>query len=98
MILNYGNKLVSPVMLVAPLMRNDTPLSNNFIKIIKSSPRFAVFAFCICVLCLYFVFCIEKLHFTASRLSNLLQSPLFRQHCKHIWYFGVVELNTSGIL
>ena len=58
MILNYGNKLVSPVMLAAPLMRNDTPLSNNFIKIIRSSLRFAVFAFCICVLCLYFVFCI----------------------------------------
>ena len=53
MILNYGNKLVSPVMLVAPLMRNDTPLSNNFIKIIKSPPRFAVFVFY--VLCLYFV-------------------------------------------
>ena len=53
MILNYGNKLVSPVMLAAPLMRNDTPLSNNFIKIIKSSPRFAVFVFY--VLCLYFV-------------------------------------------
>ena len=53
MILNYGNKLVSPVMLVAPLMRNDTPLSNNFIKIIKSTPRFAVFVFY--VLCLYFV-------------------------------------------
>ena len=58
MILNYGNKLVSPVMLVAPLMRNDTPLSNNFIKIIKSSPKIC----CICILYLCFMFVFRILY------------------------------------